>query len=112
MAHIGHFAGGCPMTHSGLQFGVYEFVKALWQRQRGLSPDALIGDIANLVMGLISGTITQSLTCPIKKVAIRIGSGVTGEKSMGEAAANIYKEGGVGGFLCVNPWCRGLSSRS
>jgi hypothetical protein len=53
-------------------------------------------------MGLISGCITQSLTCPIKTVAIRIGSGVTGENSMGEAASNIYKEGGVGGFLYAN----------
>eukprot|EP01043_Picozoa_sp_COSAG02_P049397 COSAG02_NODE_4957_length_4782_cov_2.868674_5_plen_113_part_00 len=112
MAHIGHFAAGRPITRSGLQFGVYEFFKGLWQRQRGLSPDALIGDIANLIMGLISGTITQSLTCPIKTVAIRIGSGVTGETSMGEAASNIYKESGVGGFLCVNPCYRGWSSRS
>ena len=63
---------------SGLQFGVYELVKGLWIQQRGLSPTALIGDIANLVMGLISGCVTQSLTCPIKTIAIRIGAGVAG----------------------------------
>ena len=89
------------LLRSGLQFGVYELVKGIWIRQRGLSPTALIGDIVNLIMGLISGCITQSLTCPIKTIAIRIGSGVTGEKSMGEAASNIYKEAGVGGFLCA-----------
>ena len=54
-------------------------------------------------MGLISGCFTQTLTCPIKRIAIRIGSGLTGETSMGEAASNIYKEAGVGGFLCANP---------
>lgn len=50
-------------------------------------------------MGLISGCVTQSLTCPIKTVAIRISSGVTGEKTMGEAVSNVYKESGIGGFL-------------
>ena len=35
-------------AYNGLQFGIYELVKALWIRQRGLSPDALIGTIANL----------------------------------------------------------------
>ena len=84
------------VCRSGLQFGIYELVKVLWIAQRGLDPNALIGDIANLVMGLISGTFTQSLTCPLKTVAIRIGSGVTGDKTMAQAARNIYKEGGIG----------------
>jgi hypothetical protein len=99
---------------SGLQFGVYELVKGLWIQQRGLSPTALIGDIANLVMGLISGCVTQSLTCPIKTIAIRIGAGVAGEKSMGEAASNIFKEGGIGGFLCARHFflCLRLAVRS
>ena len=77
-------------------------MKVLWIAQRGLDPNALIGDIANLVMGLISGTFTQSLTCPLKTVAIRIGSGVTGDKTMAQAARNIYKEGGIGGFFAGN----------
>ena len=104
----------CCCCCSGLQFGVYELVKGLWIQQRGLSPTALIGDIANLVMGLISGCVTQSLTCPIKTIAIRIGAGVAGEKSMGEAASNIFKEGGIGGFLCARHFflCLRLAVRS
>ena len=103
MAHWRHFCDQrARFCCSGLQFGIYELVKVLWIAQRGLDPNALIGDIANLVMGLISGTFTQSLTCPLKTVAIRIGSGVTGDKTMAQAARNIYKEGGIGGFFAGN----------
>jgi hypothetical protein len=98
-------------AYNGLQFGIYELVKALWIRQRGLKPDALIGTIANLVIGLISGTFTQSLTCPLKCIAIRIGSGVTGDTSMAEAAANIAKEGGLGVGL-LTQGVPGVASRT
>jgi hypothetical protein len=88
--------------YNGIQFGVYEMLKATWIARRRLDPRALVAEIPNLIMGLLAGCVTQSLTCPMKVVAIRIGSGVTGERSMAEAVRNITREGGLAGFFKGN----------
>ena len=95
--------------YNGFQFGFYEAIKLLWQRQVGAVAGTLVPPISQMLMGLAAGCLTQTCTCPIKVLAIRIGAGATGEKSMGEACRNILKESGLGGFWRGN--MTGLTSQ-
>lgn len=96
-------------AYNGINFGVYELVKLYWQRRTGAAVGALVPDVTNLFMGLFSGVITQCCTSPLKVVAVRLGSGNTGEKSMSEACRNLWKEGGAFAFFRGN--LAGLSSQ-
>ena len=96
-------------AYNGINFGVYELVKLYYQRRTGAAAGALVPDLTNLLMGLVSSVITQVATSPLKVVAVRLGSGNTSDRSMAEAYRNVWKEGGVGAFFRGN--LAGLTSQ-
>ena len=89
-------------AYNGINFGVYELIKLYYQRRTGSALGALVPDVTNLLMGLVSGVATQSATSPLKVVAVRLGSGNTSDRSMAEAYRNIWREGGVAAFFRGN----------
>jgi hypothetical protein len=89
-------------AYNGINFGVYELIKLYYQRRTGLALGALVPDVTNLLMGLVSGVVTQSVTSPLKVVAVRLGSGNTSERSMAAAYRNVWREGGLAAFFRGN----------
>lgn len=96
-------------AYNGINFGIYELVKLYYQRHTGSAVGTLVPNVTNLLMGLFSGVITQTVTSPLKVVAVRLGSGNTKDQSMAAAFRNVWREGGFGAFFRGN--VAGLTSQ-
>ena len=85
-------------SDNGLNFGVYEILKAQWVLRRAAgNVAALMPAVTNLLLGAVAGAATSIGSCPIKVVAMRLQAGT--ETNAAAAVANVFKESGPVGFF-------------
>jgi hypothetical protein len=100
--------------YNGINWGVYEFLKAVWAKRFSTKEQQLMPPLTALVVGCVAALVVNPIASPFKVIALQIQGcnntkadkerALNGEKNppppptFMQAASQIIKRDGIGGF--------------